>query len=209
VARESYTVEILTFELTPFAMNCYVLKDGGQAIVIDPGEDAPELRRALVGCDVKMICNTHCHIDHCGGNAGLVAHTGAPLACHKADLMLLHALEQQSMMFGVASAESPEPDQFLEEGDTIDVGSVRLRVLHTPGHAPGHIVLVGDGFLFAGDVLFAGSIGRTDLPGGNHAQLLASIHEKLLGLPSDTVVYSGHGPTTTIGRERASNPFLV
>lgn len=202
-------LEILTFELTPFVMNSYVLKDGGEAIIIDPGEDAQVLRDAVADVHVTLVCNTHCHIDHCGGNQAMVDLTGAPLACHKDDVALLDALEQQGMMFGVPVVKSPAPTRFLEEGDTLTVGAVELRVFHTPGHAPGHIVLVGDGFVFAGDTLFAGSIGRTDLPGGNHAQLLASIHDKLLTLPDDTIVYSGHGPQTTIGAERASNPFLV
>jgi len=112
-------------------------------------------------------------------------------------------------MFGVPFPPSPDPDQYLEEGDVITVGSVSLKVLHTPGHSPGHIVLASDGFVIVGDVLFAGSIGRTDLPGGSYAQLLNSIRTKLLTLPDDTIVYCGHGPETTIGRERATNPFLV
>lgn len=202
-------MEIQIFQLTPFIMNCYVLKDGGEAIVIDPGDDHPRLRAAVADCKVNMIFNTHCHIDHSGGNAGMVKATGAPLVIHQAELPLLHTMTQQALMFGVPCPASPEPDRFVAEGDTITVGSVEMKVLHTPGHSPGHVVLVGDGFAFVGDVLFAGSIGRTDLPGGSYEQLLASIRTKLLTLPDDTIVYSGHGPETTIGRERATNPFLV
>lgn len=202
-------MQLLSFQLTPFMMNCYVLKDGNEAIVIDPGEAAPELKASVADSQVTMIFNTHCHCDHSAGNAEMVAATGAPLVCHRDDLPLLRSLEQQGMMFGVRVPPSPEPDRFVEEGDEIQVGAVRLKVLHTPGHAPGHVVLVGDGFVIGGDVLFQGSIGRTDLPGGDHEQLLASIRDKLLPLPDDTVVYCGHGPNTTIGAERRSNPFLV
>ncbi len=201
-------MEIKTFVMTPFAMNCYVIKDGGEAIVIDPGEATRELKAFVADDKVTMIFNTHCHIDHSGGNAGMVAATGAPLVCHRDDLPLLRALTQQGMMFGVACEASPEPDQFIEEGDVVKVGNVELKILHTPGHAPGHVVLVGDGFVIGGDVLFNGSIGRTDLPGGDYDQLIDSIQTKLMPLPDETIVYCGHGPATTIGRERATNPFL-
>lgn len=202
-------MELLTFHLTPFVMNCFVIKDGGEAVVIDPGEVTPQLLRSVADVKVKMVVNTHCHCDHSGGNAALMKATGAPLAIHREELPLLQTLEQQGLMFGVPFPPSPDPDQYLEEGDVITVGSVSLKVLHTPGHSPGHIVLASDGFVLAGDVLFAGSIGRTDLPGGSYAQLLNSIGTKLLTLPDDTIVYCGHGPETTIGRERATNPFLV
>ncbi len=202
-------MKIQMFEMTPFYMNCYVLEDAGHAMVIDPGEATRELIDSLQGLKVDMVLNTHCHIDHVGGNQALVTLTGAPLVCHKADLSLLKNVEMQGQMFGVPVTPSPFPDRFIEEGDIITLGSMELKVLHTPGHAPGHIVLLGDGFVIGGDVLFAGSIGRTDLPGGDHNQLLASIRDKLLPLPDETKVYCGHGPSTTIGEERRSNPFLV
>lgn len=202
-------MEILQFEMTPFLENGYVIRDSGEALVIDPGEAHPGLLAAIEGYRVPAIVNTHCHCDHCGGNAALVAKTGAPLWCHEDDLPLLRSLEAQGQMFGVSFPPSPDPDRFLNEGDTVTVGSVALEVRHAPGHAPGHIVLVGDGFVIAGDVLFNGSIGRTDLPGGNYDQLITSIRTKLLTLPDDTVVYCGHGPSTTIGQERRSNPFLT
>lgn len=201
-------MEVQVFQITPFDMNCYVLKDGGEAILIDPGEEHPVLKKAVAGENVTMVLNTHCHIDHCGGNAGMVEATGAPLVIHEDDLPLLESLEQQGMMFGVPAMASPKPDRFVKEGDIITVGKTELKVLHAPGHSPGHIVLVGDGIAIVGDVLFAGSIGRTDLPGGSYDQLIDSIKTKLLTLPDDTVVYSGHGPETTIGQERATNPFL-
>jgi hydroxyacylglutathione hydrolase len=202
-------LEIQTFHLTPFIMNCYVLRDGGEAVIIDPGEKSDAVLAMVENDDLKMILNTHCHIDHCGGNAAMKAATGAPIAIHERELPLLQGMDQQAMMFGVPCTPSPDPDTFLEEGGTIQVGSAQLKVLHAPGHSPGHVVFAGDGFVIAGDVLFAGSIGRTDLPGGSHEQLIDSIRTKLLTLPDETVVYCGHGPETTIGRERRSNPFLV
>jgi hydroxyacylglutathione hydrolase len=202
-------MEILSFEMTPFAMNGYVIRADGEALVVDPGEADPRLLAAIDGYSVKAIVNTHCHCDHCGGNAELVARTGARLLCHRAELPLLQNIEGQGQMFGVKVPPSPEPDAFLDEGDTLTVGSATLHVRHAPGHSPGHIVLVGDGFVVAGDVLFSGSIGRTDLPGGSYPQLLESIRTKLLPLPEDTLVYCGHGPATTIGAEKASNPFLL
>jgi glyoxylase-like metal-dependent hydrolase (beta-lactamase superfamily II) len=202
-------MKILAFEVTPFMVNCYVVKDGGDAVVIDPGDTSPRMLRALDGSTVRTIVNTHCHCDHCGGNAELAAKTHAELAIHRDELPLLHAMEIQAQMFGVSVVPSPEPARFLKEGDTVSAGSVSLKVLDAPGHSPGHIVLVGDGHVFCGDVLFQGSIGRTDLPGGDYHQLLESIRTKLLTLPDDTVVYPGHGPATTIGDERNTNPFLV
>jgi len=202
-------MEIYTFALTPFVTNCYVIRDGEEALIIDPGEESPDLKACIHGWTVKTIVNTHCHIDHCGGNAGMLAHTGAELILHEDELPLLHNISSQGRMFGVEVPASPEPDRFLKEGDKVAVGSVSLDVLETPGHSPGHVVLVGDGFVIGGDVLFAGSIGRTDLPGGDHQQLLDSIQAKLWPLPDDTIVYSGHGPETTIGVEKQTNPFLV
>lgn len=202
-------MEIHSFQVTPFFENCFVVCDGGEALVIDPGDVTPRMLRLLADCSVRGIVNTHCHCDHCGGNAELKAKTGADLLLHPEDLPLLRSMDVQARMFGIGTASSPDPDRFLNEGDEVAVGAARFKVLHTPGHSPGHIVLVGDGIALVGDVLFAGSIGRTDLPGGDYRQLLQSIHDKLLTLPDETVVYSGHGPETTIGAERRTNPFLA
>ena len=202
-------MDIVGFETTPFATNCLVLREKGQAVVVDPGEVRQDILDALDGCTLHTVVNTHAHCDHCGGNAELIRRTGATLACHREDLGLLRSIEQQGAMFGVPFPPSPDPGRLLEEGDVIVVGDSQLTVFHTPGHSPGHIVLVGDGYVIAGDVLFAGSIGRTDLPGGNQARLLESIRSRLLNLPDDTLVYPGHGPTTTIAAERRSNPFLA
>lgn len=202
-------MEILTFPLTPFVVNCFVIKDGGEALVIDPGDVSQLLFRSLDGMTVHTIVNTHGHCDHCGGNAEMIRRTGAQLIIHSADLPLLQAIEAQGKMFGVSVPASPEPQRFLHEGEILRVGSAEFTVVHTPGHSPGHIVLVGDGLVIAGDVLFAGSIGRTDLPGGDYHQLMESIRTKILTLPDKTVVYPGHGPATTVGEERRSNPFLA
>ena len=202
-------MEIHSFQVTPFFENCFVVRDGGEALVIDPGDVSPKMLRLLAGCTVRAIVNTHCHCDHCGGNAELKAKTGADLLIHRDELPLLRSMDVQAQMFGIQVAPSPDPDRFMNEGDVLTVGAASFKVLHAPGHSPGHVVLVGEGVAFVGDVLFAGSIGRTDLPGGDYGQLLNSIRTKLMGLPDETVVYSGHGPETTIGVERRSNPFLV
>lgn len=202
-------MDVLSFPVTPFMSNCFVLRSGGQSLVVDPGEATPQVLDAMRDAQVVGIVDTHGHCDHCGGNAALVEATGAPLMCHEADAPLLATIAQQGVMFGVPFDESPEPDRLLADGDTLTVGEETLRVLHVPGHSPGHIALAADGFVLAGDVLFSGSIGRTDLPGGSYRQLLASIRDNLLVLPDDTVVHCGHGPSTTIGAERRSNPFLV
>ncbi len=209
VRKKENTVQIKTFVLTPFMQNCLVIEDQGEALVIDPGESHPDLLDTLSQYRIKMIINTHGHLDHCGGNAEVLEATGAPLALHAADLPLLHSMEQQAVMFGLSCSASPEPSIDLKENDTVTVGNTEFKILHTPGHTPGHISLVSEGIAIVGDCLFSGSIGRTDLPGGSYAQLIDSIKTKLLTLPDDTVVYSGHGPETTIGEERRSNPFLV
>lgn len=202
-------MQINQYLVSPFMQNCTVLRGGGETVVIDPGEVTRELRDAIAGERVTMVFNTHCHIDHAGGNAEMVRLTGAPLVCHREELPLLEHLQDQGRMFGVGCEPSPAPDRFIAEGESIAVGDESLQVLFTPGHSPGHVALLGDGFIIGGDCLFAGSIGRTDLPGGDYATLMRTLRDKFLPLPDDTVVYSGHGPVTTIGRERRSNPFLA
>ena len=130
-------MEILTFPVTPFVVNCYVLKDGDEAIVVDPGDTSPAILESLDGCSIRAIINTHCHCDHCGGNAALKEKTGAELLIHEAELLLLEHMEEQGQMFGVCVTPSPPPDRFIKEGDTIRVGSVELSVLEAPGHSPG------------------------------------------------------------------------
>ncbi|HNZ49099.1 MAG TPA: MBL fold metallo-hydrolase [Candidatus Hydrogenedentes bacterium] len=202
-------MELLTFPVTLFETNCYVIRHEGQALVIDPGEGTPALLKSLENYDVTLIVNTHCHCDHSGGNAAVIQQTGAPLACHAADLPLLRSISEQGRMFGVPFPSSPDPDRLLNHGDILSLGDLEFEVRHTPGHSPGHVVLIAPGIALVGDVLFAGSIGRTDLPGGSMKELLHSIHTQLMTLPDETKVYSGHGPATTIGEERINNPFLV
>jgi len=197
----------------PLQSNSYLLADEvtREAALFDPGMESEPVADVLARerLTVTAIINTHGHFDHVFGNAYFKAKTGAPLLMHRADLDLVKRLEEQSLYFGFRATPSPPPDRFLEEGDEVRVGGIRLRVLHTPGHSPGGICLVTDGTAFVGDTLFAGSIGRTDLPGGSAETLLTSIREKLLTLPDDTVIYPGHGPATTIGHERRHNPFLT
>jgi hydroxyacylglutathione hydrolase len=202
-------VEILSFITSPFVENCYVVKDGGETIVIDPGEATPELMAALEGENVTKVVNTHAHIDHVGGNAEIVSKFGCELIIHPEAVEMLKTITMQGQMFGVPVPESPEPTSLFDEGDTVTVGTVTLKVFNCPGHAPGHVGLLGDGFVFGGDVLFEGSIGRTDLPGGDFDLLMTSIREKFMTLPDDTVVYSGHGAPTSIGQERLTNPFVL
>lgn len=202
-------MDILQFTVTPFAENCFVLKEGDEAIVIDPGEAAPELLEAIKDLNVTAIVLTHCHIDHVGGNAGVQRATGAEIVCHEEAAPMLDSVVQQGQMFGMEVEESPKPSRYIKEGDTVTVGGTTLEVVYVPGHAPGHIALVGDGFVIGGDVLFSGSVGRTDLPGGSHETLIESIESKFMNLPDETVVFCGHGPSTTIGTERQTNPFLA
>ncbi len=202
--------------VTPFQQNCTLLWCEGskRAVVIDPGGDMPDITRAIAaaGVTVDKIWLTHGHLDHVGGAADLKATLNVPVeGPHRADRFLLEHVVESARVYGIAGLRNVTPDRWLDDGDTVTVGEVSFGVRHCPGHSPGSVVFVNEGLRFAivGDVLFAGSIGRTDLPGGDHQQLLTSIADKLLPLPNDVAVISGHGPTTTIGRERASNPFLM
>lgn len=205
------------FVVSPFEENCYVCHAGGEAVLIDPGTATAAEREAVLDylarhdLVVRHLLLTHAHIDHIFGCAFFARHFGMRWRMHADGLPLLEAAEVQAQMFGVALERPPAPDATLEEGEIIAFGGAAWRVLHTPGHAPGHVCFYDEAhaFVIAGDVLFQGSIGRTDLPGGSMPELLASIRSKLLTLPDATVVYPGHGPATTIGRERRSNPFLA
>jgi glyoxylase-like metal-dependent hydrolase (beta-lactamase superfamily II) len=159
---------------------------------------------------VRYVLNTHCHFDHMQANADVVAATGASLALHPADIPLLRA-KGGANLFGMPGKESPPPDVELENGQILKVGTLRFEVLHTPGHSPGGVTfyLKQEGMAFVGDVLFADGVGRTDLPGGNWGRLMRSIREVLFVMPDETIVYPGHGPQTTVGREKRHNPFLA
>ncbi len=204
---------IETIVVSPLAVNCFVVGDAQarEAIVIDPGGDARKILTTLerLGVSVTAIVNTHAHFDHVGAVTAVRAATRAPFLLHAEDAMLLQYAQQSAAMFGLAVSQPAPPDKFVQEGDVVTVGALALRVLHTPGHTPGGICLLSDKHVFVGDTLFQGSIGRTDLPGGDYATLMQSIHTKLLPLPDDTVVYTGHGPATTIGAEKKMNPFVL
>ncbi len=188
--------------------NCFVVDDdaGGPAVVIDPAGDVDEVRTALAGRAVGAIILTHGHFDHMGAVAELMAETGAPLLVHSVDAERVIG-GGDGHVFGMPMA-GVKPDRLLEDGDTLHAGSLTLTVLHTPGHTPGSICLLADEEVFSGDTLFAGSVGRTDLPGGDGRELRESIATKLAPLPDETRVHPGHGPDTTIGRERRINPFF-
>ncbi|MFO7931536.1 MAG: MBL fold metallo-hydrolase [Thermodesulfobacteriota bacterium] len=196
----------------PIMANCYILgcDRTKSAAVIDPGEDADRILMKLSEekLTLKYIINTHGHFDHVGGNSQLKNASGAELLIHKADEPMLAELGRAAASFGLSAENSPPPDKTVDEGDVISFGDISLKVLHTPGHSPGGISLLTDKMVFVGDSLFAGSIGRTDLPGGDYNTLITSIKTKLLALDEDTKVYTGHGPATTIGQEKRVNPFL-
>jgi hydroxyacylglutathione hydrolase len=196
----------------PLQVNCYVVYDekSKDAMVIDPGDDGQEILGLVKskGLKVKYIVNTHAHFDHVGANKLLKDSTGAELLIHEADSGLLGGTANQARMFGMTAASSPKADRYVKHGDVLTIGDASFTVLHTPGHSAGGISLAGDGVVFTGDALFAGSIGRTDLMGGDLMTLITSIRTNLLALPDETVVLSGHGPQSTIGEERRENPFL-
>lgn len=206
---------IRTLEVTGFLTNCYLVacEETGEAAVIDPGGEAERILKAVAERQLKVryIINTHGHIDHVGANGRVKEATGAQILIHAADAPYLLDERRNLLLYLPEARGSLAPaDRTLEEGEVISLGTtVRLTVLHTPGHTPGGICLVGDGLIFTGDTLFAGSIGRTDLPGGSYAELLRSIREKLLVYPDETIIYPGHGPSSTLGAERATNPFLT
>jgi len=202
--------------VTPFQQNCTLLwcEATKRAVVIDPGGDVPQIERAIAqaGVTVETIWLTHGHIDHVGGAADLKATLNVPIVGpHRADQFLMEHVVETARMYGLAGVKNATTDRWLDEGDSVSVGELTFGVRHCPGHSPGSVAFINEDLRLAivGDVLFSGSIGRTDLPGGDHTQLLKSIADKLMPLPDDVAVLCGHGPTTTIGRERASNPFLV
>ena len=203
-----------TFPVGPLHCNCTILGDEvtHEAAVVDPGDNIPEILSRLQkhGLTLRQIIVTHAHIDHVGGAALLRKSTGAPVVMNQRDLELLAMMDMQAGWLGVPTPQVAPPDASAEDGLTIGLATLPAQVLHTPGHTPGSICLFlpDHDLLLAGDTLFAGSIGRTDLPGGDGRQILRSLRERLLALPDSTRVLPGHGPETTIGEERQSNPFL-
>ena len=203
-----------TITVGPLQVNCYLLGDPGskEAVLIDPGDEAGRILRTVTGGEwkVREVLVTHAHFDHVLAAREVVAALGVPFRVPVGEREALRAAPGISLMWtGRQVPEPPEPDGGLSEGDEVGVGPYTFRVLSTPGHSPDSISLVGEGLAFTGDVLFAGSVGRTDLPGADWDTLMGSIREKLLPLDEATLVYPGHGPATTLGRELLTNPFVV
>ena len=203
-----------TFPVGPLQCNCTILADEEtrEAIVVDPGDEIFCIHRRLtsLGLTLKQILITHAHIDHVGGALKLKALTGAPIYLNEADLPLLQMMSAQAAWLNIETPETAPPDESLTDGRRVGLDNYPAQVIHTPGHTQGSICLhfAPLKMVLAGDTLFAGSIGRTDLPGGDYEQIIDSIHARLLNLPDETKVVPGHGPATTIGIERKSNPFL-
>jgi len=197
--------------LGPLQVNCYILGDEetGEAVVIDPGDEDDRILDILNNNNLRLryIINTHAHFDHVGVNQLLKEATGADILIHEEDEELLRIAGDQAFLYGLDITPS-RPDRLLKDGDEIGIGRIKLKVIHTPGHSEGGICLLGDGFVFTGDTLFAGSAGRTDFPGGDMERLVRSIRERLALLPDNTRVLPGHGPETTIGEEKENNPFF-
>jgi len=197
----------------PLDTNCYLVycQETLECAVIDPGAEAERIFPLIVEFELKpvVILNTHGHIDHIGANRDVKDKFDVPLCIHSLDSSLLEKIQEFELSFFLGAKESPPADRVLTDGETIQFGKCSLRVVHTPGHTPGSVSLLGDGILFSGDTLFFGGVGRTDLPGGSTRDLEKSIKEKILTLPPDTVVLPGHGPLTSVGEETESYPFLV
>ncbi len=196
----------------PLMANCFICgcSKTKEAVVIDPGGDADTILLSLADSKlkVKYIINTHGHFDHVSANGKMKDATGADILIHPLDAPMLEKLSSSAAFFGVSVENSPPCDQTLEEGDTVSFGDITLKVIHTPGHTPGGISLYTNGIVFVGDTLFAGSIGRTDFPGGDFNTLISSIKTKLFNMEDDIRVFSGHGPETSIGVEKRHNPFV-
>lgn len=198
-------------EVGPFLTNCYLVAcpKTREAVLIDPGDDGERIIRRVqeLKLKVKYVINTHAHIDHIGANDVVRAALKVPLLAHAADLSRYRS-PGASLALSGGRVEAEPPDRFLQERDVLEVGTLKVKVLETPGHSPGGITLDINGVLFVGDTLFAGSIGRTDFPGGSFPVLIENIKKKIFSYPDDTEVFPGHGPPTTVGDERRYNPFL-
>ena len=204
-------VTVQTLTVGAFQENCYLVVDSrsGKAVIVDPGGEGERLVEAVdkSGATLEAVWITHAHVDHVGAIASIKQRWNVPVYLHPLDRRLYEAAGRQAQVYGVQFEEPPPPDREFSDGQQIKVGDVELSVMHAPGHSPGHVVIHGDGIALVGDCLFAGSIGRTDLPFSDPPQLAASL-EKISALPPETVVYPGHGMDTTIAEERKSNPFL-
>jgi glyoxylase-like metal-dependent hydrolase (beta-lactamase superfamily II) len=197
----------------PFQENCYIIGDeSGEGALIDPGDEATRIALAVeqTSLEIGSIVLTHSHIDHVGAVAQLAEEYSCPVLLHAEAEEMLQAVPQQAVMMGVKFGKVPQIDRYIATGEALEVGGVRLRSLYTPGHAPGHLAfhVESEGLVISGDAVFAGSVGRVDLPGGSMEVLMKSIRDEILTLPDETRLYPGHGPATTVGEERLNNPFL-
>ena len=196
----------------PLEVNCYIIgcEDTEEAAIIDPGDNADEIISILEkeGLKPKFIINTHAHFDHIGGVKTIQDHFDIDFFLHKDDLFLVDNANEQATAFGLKPIPKPEVNKYVNNGEKISLGNMSVTVIHTPGHSPGCVCYYLDNKVFVGDTLFASSIGRTDLPGGSYETLINSIKEKLFPLGDGTIVYPGHGPSTTIENEKKNNPFL-
>jgi glyoxylase-like metal-dependent hydrolase (beta-lactamase superfamily II) len=208
-------IRIQSLTVGPFQSNCHIVacEKTGEAVIFDAGDDAPRILAAVeaMKVNVKAVVNTHAHIDHVAGLAHVVDALGVPVFMHRNETLVYDALEQSAMMFGLPAPRRVPIHGWLEEGDVVRVGELEGAVMLMPGHTPGHIIVVFAATpprAIVGDVLFQGSIGRTDLPGGDHDVMMKTL-TRFLPMPDDTIVYPGHGPETTIGAEKKWNPFLA
>ena len=205
-------MRIHTITVGPFEMNCYLVVDEQAAtcLLIDPGDEPQRIIRFIEENNYlpQRIINTHAHIDHARRVGDIQKYFDIPYYLGEGDLPLLKSLADQAKLFGLNTSDTPEISAFLKDGESFSLGNIRFSLFHTPGHSPGSFCLYTPGHVFVGDVLFRDSIGRTDLYGGSLETLLHSIRSKLFTLPDETIVYPGHGPTTTIGYEKQNNPFL-
>lgn len=193
--------------------NCYLVycEETLQCAVVDPGAEPERIFLEIAEAELKpvVIINTHGHVDHIGANRDMKDHFGVPLYIHAADSPMLGKIQQLELSLFLGAKDSPPADHLMSDGEEIKIGNSVLRVLHTPGHSPGSVSLLGDGFLLSGDTLFLEGVGRTDLPGGSQKQLEQSLREKVMTLPDETVILPGHGPLTSVGQERVNNPFIT
>ncbi len=200
-------------EVGPLVVNAYLVEHArsGQAAVIDPGDEGEALLLEIArrNLSVDLILLTHGHFDHVGGVKVLRERTGAKVHVHPMDAERMRIASRQGMIFGLRVPDPPPPDVLVEDGAVVPFAGSEFRVLHTPGHTPGCVTYLLGGTAFVGDLIFSGSIGRTDLPGGRHEELLRSVREKIFTLPDATVLFPGHGPPTTVGEERRTNPFFA